>query len=198
MDDFRIRTGSRRAAPAARLLSLALGLLLSGCAHTYIVPAELRQPGVKRATCHVARTLRRLSKKPQEGLDDIDVVTSALTTPIKKLGISGWWDTGCDAAVVGIPVRKAQGSSGGYFTLDLRLVKAEINGKQAKPGRFLRIEIWPKTKAQEIAAKREITPESRVTVGGPVVVDTDGPFLEIHPGADFQVENGIGNGKGTK
>lgn len=171
-------------------------LLFQGCTHAFINPAELRQPGVKRPRCHAAHTLRRLLTKPQEGLDSVDIVTSVLTTPFKKLGLSGWKDTGCDATVVGVPVREAQASTGGHYTIDLRILKLEINGKESKPGRYLRIEILDGTKAKEVAARSKITPASKVSVGGPVVVDTDGPFLEIHPGSEFRVSSGTGNGAG--
>jgi hypothetical protein len=174
------------------LLLVVFPLLVVGCTHASIVPADLRKPGVIRPRCNAARTLRRLSKKPQVGLDIVDIATSALTTPFKKLGLVGWRDTGCDAAVVGVPVREAQHSSGGFYTIDLRLLKFEVEGKLARPGRFLRIEISPDTKAKEVASKTSITTESKVTLGGPVVIDEDGPFLEVHPGNDFRVVNGKG------
>jgi len=179
--------------PTGKLRALLLGvspLLLAGCVHASIDPSTLRGPDVKRPRCNAARTLRRLSRKPQEGLDIVDIVTSGLTTPFKKLGIFGWRDTGCNAAVVGVPVREAQHSSGGFYTLDLRLSKLEIDAKRAKNGRFLRIEIFPDTKAKDVASSTAITTSSTVYLGGPVVIDADGPFLEVHPGSDFRVVNG--------
>ena len=179
------------------LLIVVLPLLLTGCTHAFITPTSLHQPGAKRPRCHAASTLRRLSKKPQNGLDIVDIATSALTTPFKKLGLFGWRDTGCNAEVVGVPVREAQHSSGGFYTIDLRLLKFEVDGKLAKAGRFLRIEISPDTLAKDVASKTAITPKSKVYLGGPVVIDEDGPFLEIHPGSDFRVVNGNGVDKGT-
>lgn len=181
-----------RAGAAHRTLLLlatpaVLTVLLSGCTHAFITPANLRQPGVKRPRCNPARTIRRLSRKPQEGLDIIQVAAAALTTPFKKMGLWGWRDTGCDATVVGVPVRDAQHSSGGFYTIDLRLVSFEVEGKVAGSGRFLRIEISPDTKAQEVASSTSITPASTLRLSGPVVIDEDGPFLEVHPGDDFHL-----------
>lgn len=173
---------------------LPLLLLAGGCSHVFIVPGDLNHPGTaaatKRPKCNPSRTLRRLSKKPQSGLDFLDVASGALTDPLKKIGVFGWRDTGCNATLVGVPVRDAQHSSGGFWTLDLRLSKLEIEGQAAPQGRFIRIEVSPDTHAHEIASRTPIKAGTQLSVGGPVVIDEDGPFLEIHPGPDFRRGSG--------
>jgi hypothetical protein len=54
-------------------------------------------------------------------------------------------------------------------------------------GRYLRLEVEPGTRAHEVCAKAPVTQGMLVTFGGALVVDTDGPFLEIHPDETFEV-----------
>ncbi|HEY6146060.1 MAG TPA: hypothetical protein VIZ69_00120, partial [Thermoanaerobaculia bacterium] len=54
--------------------------------------------------CDAAATLARLSRDPQPALSWFDRVVAFLTTPFKRLGISGWKETGCAGAGRGAPV----------------------------------------------------------------------------------------------
>jgi hypothetical protein len=112
-----------------------------------------------------------------------------LTTPFKFLGISGWQETGCQAMATGRPVRDAQHSTDGFWTIDVRLEEFRIGTDAAdlSPPKFVRLEVEPDTKAHDVCAGSKVTAGMRLAFGGAVVVDTDGPFLEVHPEDDFRI-----------
>src|SRR6202011_938279 len=56
-----------------------------------------------------------------------------------------------------------------------------------RPPRCLRLEAEPKTAAHHVCAKNPIGPATELAFGGAGVIDTDGPFLEDHPGEDFRI-----------
>ena len=139
--------------------------------------------------CDAEGTIGQLSTEPQPALSWFDRVIAFLTTPFKFLGISGWKETGCDADAVGRPVRDAQHSTDGFWTIDVRLEALRVATTPAdlKPESFIRIEVEPGTKAHEVCAARSVIKDMELAFGGAVVVDTDGPFLEVHPEDDFRV-----------
>ena len=139
-----------------RTLPLAFAFSLSGCVPHTVVPSSLREPGAeaRRPPCKPAVTLSRLSTKPQDALKDIDRVSGIATTPVKKAGISGWSDTGCTAEAEGVLVREAAHSTEGFWTVDVRLERFEIDKVQASPGRFLRIEVAPGTTAHDVTSAK--------------------------------------------
>ena len=65
--------------------------------------------------------------------------------------------------------------------------------------RYVRLEIEPDTAAHAVCAAQAIGQGDSLAFGGAVVIDSDGPFLEVHPEDDFRViaagsgdRNGIG------
>jgi hypothetical protein len=138
-------------------------------------------------TCDAAKTLGLLSTAPQPALSWFSRFIAFLTTPFKFLGISGWEETGCEAAGAGYPVRDAQYSTDGFFTIDIALETFTILGTAPPSGRFIRLEVEPGTKAHDACTNHEVVTADRLSFGGPVVIDTDGPFLEVHPDEDFSV-----------
>jgi len=137
--------------------------------------------------CDPAGTIEQLSHEPQPALGWLSRAVAFLTTPFKRLGISGWKETGCTAAAQGAPVRDAQHSTDGFWTIDLALASFVIGGQTASPGRFIRIEVEPGTRAHDVCAATRVVKGAAVLLSGPVVIDTDGPFLEIHPDDDFHL-----------
>jgi hypothetical protein len=136
-----------------------------------------------------AGTLALLSPEAQPGLSWLDRAIAFLTTPFKRLGVSGWKETACEGHGTGRAVRDAQHSTDGFWTIDVALAGLTVGAAPAdlSTPRYLRLEIEPDTKAHAICAAAP-PPEGRlVEFGGAIVVDTDGPFLEIHPDEDFQV-----------
>jgi hypothetical protein len=141
------------------------------------------------AVCDAAKTIAKLSPVPQKPLSWFDRVIAFLTTPFKFLGISGWKETGCEAEAAGRPVRDAQHSTDGFWTIDVALAAFAIGATPAdltRP-RYVRVEVEPETAAHAVCAENAITPSTDIAFGGPVVIDTDQPFLEVHPDADFRI-----------
>ncbi len=141
-----------------------------------------------------------LSVAPQPALSWFDRFIAVLTTPFKFLGISGWTETGCLAVGAGRPVRDAQHSTDGFWTIDVRLGSFRIGGQSvdlAQP-RFLRLEVEPGTKAHAMCAQTSVVEAMALDFGGPVVVDTDGPFLEVHPEGDFRIAGPAAQGPAGK
>jgi hypothetical protein len=180
----------------ARSLLLACVFFLSGCAPHSIVPSSLREPEAeaRRPNCNPAVTLSRLSPKPQAELKDIDKVSGIATTEVKKTGISRWSDTGCTAAAEGVLVREAAHETEGFWTLDVRLERFEIDKGRAPSGRFLRVEVAPGTKAHDVTSANTLPEGTPVAFGGPILIDHDGDYLEVHPTETFRVLATAGEG----
>ena len=162
--------------------------MAAGCAHVNL-PAKTREAALagERPVCRPSDIVAQLDRLPQPELSWIDRKIGALTTPFKYAGISGWEDTGCTGRIVGVVVRDAAHSSGGLFTIDIRLSSVRIGDQTGAPGRYLRIEVEPGTKAHRVCRKRRVRQGAVVAASGPVVFDKDGPFLELHPDEDFRL-----------
>lgn len=140
--------------------------------------------------CDAQATLGKLSVAPQPALPFFDRLIAFLTTPFKFLGISGWQETGCEAKAAGRPVRDAQHSTDGFWTIDVALESFAIGSAAAdlSSPRYVRLEVEPETKAHAVCASTPVGAGMELGFGGAVVVDTDGPFLEVHPEDDFRIE----------
>jgi hypothetical protein len=137
-------------------------------------------------TCDVARTLRMLSVAPQPALGWFSRTFATVFTPFKRLGISGWKQTGCTAVAAGRAVRDAQHSTDGFWTIDVALDEFSIDGHFAPAGAFIRIEVEPGTKAHAVCDAVTIRGGAVLHFGGRVLIDTDGQgFLEVHPDQAF-------------
>jgi len=158
--------------------------------HYWRYAVREKHPGLlAEVVCDAAGTIAMISKTPQAELSCFDRWIAFLTILAKRLGISGWKETGCSAEVRGTPVRDAQHSTDGFWTIDVRLESLAIGTAAfdpSKPG-YLRIEVEPGRAAHDVCAQTRIVTGMILSFGGPVVIDTDGPFLEIHPDKDFQI-----------
>jgi hypothetical protein len=126
-----------------------------------------------------------LDKKPQDPLSDFDCFIGFFTTPVVKefLGIEGWEETGYSADGRGTLVHGAQHSTDGFWTADLALKFFRI-GNLVKwgPGIYLRLEIRPGTVAHSVCeANNGLAKSQKIAFIGPVLLDHDGAFLEVHP-----------------
>jgi hypothetical protein len=136
--------------------------------------------------CNAAKVIEELGTAPHPALGWFSRWIAFLTTPFKFWGISGWQDTGCEAKASGTPVRDAQHSTDGFWTIDVAIAAFEVGGQASPAGRFVRVEVEPGTLAHEVCEGRLINAGEPLRFGGPVVLDTDGVgFLEIHPDRDF-------------
>lgn len=142
--------------------------------------------------CEPKGTIARLSRQPQPALSSFSRFIAFLTTPFKFCGISGWKETGCEVEARARPVRDAQHSTDGFWTIDVRLEAFSIGQNQAdlSTPRYLRLEVEPGTPAHEVCAANPIGPRTQLAFGGAVVIDSDGPFLEVHPEDGFRIVPG--------
>ena len=153
---------------------------------------EARQKRPERfavVACDAQGTVGKLSLQPQPALSWFDRFVAFLTTSFKFLGVSGWEETGCEAQARGRPVRDAQHSTDGFWTIDVRLEAFAIAANSANLARprYVRLEVEPETRAHGVCAETPVLAGMELDFGGAVVVDTDGPFLEVHPEDDFRI-----------
>jgi hypothetical protein len=134
----------------------------------------------REALCNPEWILSHLGRQPEPRLDDFDRGIGFLSTAFKRSGISGWVDTGCDATADGWPVRDAQHSSDGFWTIDVKLHQMTIMGKTAPVNQFVRIEVEPGTPAHGSAAAKS---GQFITFHGHVLIDTHhgDELVEVHP-----------------
>ncbi len=137
---------------------------------------------VNLTPCDPNRIVTMLDVKPQPALTWVARFLAFLTTPFKRLGMKGWTETGCRGEGTGRPVRDAQHSSDGFFTIDVFLTDLQIDQFRSIPtGRYIRLEVEPGTDAHMTCTNRIVGVGERIHFEGPILVDRDGPFLEIHP-----------------
>ncbi|HWZ45477.1 MAG TPA: hypothetical protein VNW97_18525 [Candidatus Saccharimonadales bacterium] len=134
------------------------------------------------ARCNPDWIIAHLGKHSEDRLDGFDRDIGFLTTPFKRLGVGGWVDTGCDATAEGWPVRDAQHSTDGFWTIDVKLQKFSIMGRSmpAGPQLFVRIEVEPGTAAHAKAGART---NQFIRFHGHVLIDTHhgDELVEVHP-----------------
>jgi len=141
------------------------------------------------AVCRPEATLSMLAISPRPALSWLDRWIAFLTTPFKRLGIAGWTETGCAAQGAGSPVRDAQHSTDGFWTIDVELAACSIGSHEARltSPRYLRLEVEPETTAHEICSSRPVREGMPLSFGGAVVIDEDAGFLEVHPDENFRL-----------
>lgn len=115
--------------------------------------------------------------------------------PLKYLstefhGPGSWAPTGCFAAGVGVPMRRAQHSTDGLYTIDLKLEWLDVNGQQLgiADQRYIRLEVLPGRPAHGSVRRRRPSANDFVWFRGPLVWDNDrdcpnfcGGHMEVHP-----------------
>ena len=128
------------------------------------------------------KSCRCLDTKPQPSLTWIARSLGFVTTPFKRLGVRGWTKTGCMAQGAGRPVRNAQHSTDGFFTIDVALTELQVGQVHyALSISYIRLEVEPGTEAHTVCERTHVLAGAAIRFAGPVFVDHDGPFLEIHP-----------------
>jgi hypothetical protein len=139
--------------------------------------------------CDPRATIAMLSRQPEPTLSWFDRALAWLTTFFKRLGIAGWKETGCEASARGRPVREAQHSTDGFWTIDVALEAFAFGTTTADltSPRYLRLEVEPGTAAHAVCAATRIGSANLLAFSGAVVIDPDGPFLEVHPEEDFRI-----------
>jgi len=153
-----------------------------GHANHTVVFFFVRAVSQSPTTCNGAWVVSRLGTSSESSLGNLDEAVAVGSTPLKKAGIQGWVDTGCNASAVGTPVRDAQHSTDGFWTIDLRLRSFTAGDAQLDPSqpRYVRVEVEPDTPAHAHALAKAGVP---VAVHGRVFIDTHHgeQLIEIHP-----------------
>ena len=158
-------------------------------------------------TCNPGEQLNRLMTVPKKTLDDPSRLLGAASTPAKY--ISSLFDrfgarepTGCDGVGIGRPVREAQLSTDGLWTVDVAISDFDIQGSQAPPGRYIRLEVFPNTDAHASIAGHTPTSTDVIRFRGPMMWDKDtdsehpSGHMEMHPLA--ALEFGLKTNQGDK
>jgi len=146
--------------------------------------------------CNPQEQVNRLMTVPKKTLGDGDKLAGVFTTPAKYIlsiwdGSNGWEATGCDAVGTGQPVREAQVSTDGLWTVDLKLLSLDVQGTQAPEGRYLRLEIMPDVPAHTSASRHPPTAADVFRFSGPMIWDKDTDdehphgHMEVHPYAEL-------------
>jgi hypothetical protein len=127
-----------------------------------------------------------LDTKPQPPLSGFDEAVAFIATPFFKelLGIEGWDETGYIADGRGVPVRDAQHSTDGFWTADIEIIFFRILAlvRRPPPKLFIRLEIRPGRLAHATCeAHKGLKAGQTIAFKGPVLLDHDASFLEVHP-----------------
>ncbi|GAA3077163.1 hypothetical protein GCM10020000_73410 [Streptomyces olivoverticillatus] len=134
------------------------------------------------ASCNPDWVINHLGLHPEARLDEADRWVGFVTTPFKRMGIGGWVDTGCQIEAWGWPVRDAQHSTDGFWTIDVRLSKLTIGNRALRAGfeRYIRIEVEPGTPAHGYAFARM---NQFIHFTGRGLIDTHHAeeLIEVHP-----------------
>lgn len=170
-------------------IGVLTGLALSSTSCISFSPHQLREKGAKltRPRCRPDDVLAQLSKAPPNPLTSFDRTIDVVTNEFKKMGIFGWTDTGCSAKAVGTALHETKSSASGFWTIDVKLRSFRIRGRYGPQARFIRIEVAPGTKAHQICEKTRVRSGMTLAFSGPVLIDHDGPFLEVHPDRGFRI-----------
>jgi len=159
----------------------------------------LREQSQPAHICNPYWVKHELSMQNQDALNAFDKAVGLISTEVgKESGISSWENTGCYDRAGAEPVRDAQHSTDGVYTVDGEIKGITVGDNWATtpnawlpltfgdPGipdsiRFVRVEIEQGTAAHDYAEQHPINYRALLSVSGPMYVDTDGPFMEIHP-----------------
>jgi hypothetical protein len=132
--------------------------------------------------------IQHLSTNAQSQLNGFDEWIAFLSTPFKRLGISGWTQTGCSASGYGKPVRDAAWSTDQFFTIDVEVLTLAVASHagtaiylESSNRRYLRLEVEPGTSAHSTCERDRPKAGEIIGFKGVVLIDRDGPFYEVHP-----------------
>ena len=155
--------------------------------------------------CDPHRVADAFNDHPEDALSPVtDQALGEVTTPIKKAtGYQGWISTHCVVhGAWGIPVRRAQRSTDGFWTIDLRIAAMSVEGVKVTGKRFIRLEVRPDHPyAHRLVSAHPPGPRDIVAFGGLIQRDhttklTANPFhiakerygfLEVHPDGEFAI-----------
>jgi hypothetical protein len=141
-------------------------------------------------SCRAGEVAGALRQQRQAAVTSFDEWAALVSTPAKAAlpgGVPGSWrSTACSASGVGRLYQEARHSQDGFWTVDVELLSFEVDGVKKPEGqRFLRLEVKPARfgggRAHDFFDQQSVAVGEAVKFEGPVFVDNDGPFLEVHP-----------------
>jgi len=142
-------------------------------------------------SCRAQEVAGALRQQRQAAVTSFDEWAALVSTPVKAALPGGvpasWRSTACSASGVGKLYQEAKRSQDGFWTVDVELLSFEVDGVKKPDGkRFLRLEVKPVRfgggRAHDFFDHQSVAVGDVVRFQGPVYVDNDGPFLEVHPG----------------
>ena len=155
---------------------------------------RFRESGAPSYNCNpfwVENELRHTSNGPLSGFDQ---AAAWIATPFKRAGISSWVTSGCIGTATGSPVRSAQHSTDGFWTIDVLLNSLIVKDRSLQTyswplnasGRYVRIEVEPISGSQSHAyCDSHPIGFSQLTTAGAIWIDNDAEtWPEVHPGKD--------------
>jgi hypothetical protein len=136
--------------------------------------------------------VHHLSLIPQPRLSAFDESIAFLSTPFKRLGISGWTRTSCSAGGVG-QIKQIGESTDGFITIDVWIMNISVSGNHGSTvgtttsvnnKRHIRLEVEPDTEPHAYFRKVPFHEGDTIFFQGPTLIDRDGDgFYEVHPSA---------------
>lgn len=168
-------------------------VVLVACGHAGFGAPRKDRPAPEQRAQWVLSKLDEWNKKPApESTSKID--PSLITTEAKKHLPEGsphsWENPGILVSGEGEVIRDAHPGTDGWASVDVKLTSLAVREPSTGPlswngDRFLRLELAKGTPAR--AAGGNVKKGQKVQFGGPVKIDHDGPWLEVHPDKDFRV-----------
>lgn len=170
------------------LTAAVIALSLSSC----VSPGLPRTTDNGRSHCDAPRQIARFMTVSKPRLKPIDRDSGFITTPLKYLstafdGPHAWERTGCSAVGFGYPVREAQHSTDGFYTIDVGITELWVGTFRVPAGRYVRLEVIPGTAAHRSLKDRRPQPWDLIRFSGPLVWDKDTDnchpdgHMEVHP-----------------
>jgi len=154
---------------------------------------RFRETGMPSYNCNHFWVENELRHTPNDSLGFVDQAIGVFTTPFKEAGVSSWVTTGCIGTATGSPVRPAQHSTDGFWTIDIRLDSLIVTDRSVNlyswplsaANRFVRLEVAPGSRAHAYCGSHEVLTYAKLTTAGAIWLDNDSEtWLELHPGQD--------------
>jgi hypothetical protein len=134
--------------------------------------------------------VHHLSMTSQPRLSAFDEFIAFLSTPFKRLGISGWTKTSCSAGGVG-QIKQIGLSTDGFITIDVWITNISVSCNHGTTvgtttsvnnKRYIRLEVEPDTEPHEYFRRTPFKESETIFFQGPILIDRDGDgFYEVHP-----------------
>ncbi len=154
---------------------------------------RFREAGMPSYNCNPFWVENELRHMPNDPLSGVDQAAAFIATPFKEAGISSWVTTGCIGTATGSPVRSAQHSTDGFWTIDIKLDSLTATDRSVQGyswplnagNRYVRLEVEPINGSQSHAYCDSHPVFYKLMTAGAIWIDNDQEtWPELHPGRD--------------